>query len=366
MTLAPVPAIRPGVEVNGQRITAVTLCNDEMTLSWAGGVKAAAVRQLEAAYPELVSGLHLPKLARVIAPSEAVAEGSVSDAFRPRYAVRVQLLDADGNPDGSTPEYPAVPLPVPMAGQGAGLFHFPPPGTLVEIAFTGGRPDKPFIRQILAQGLSLPAVQPGEQLQQQREGVFQRVTVHGDWVRQTDQTICESSMTRRVSADEDIRQLVTRKTEIRATDSTTVMGTASLVAGAVRHLTTGDYVVASQRNLLSTADGDTTLITGGSQHSTVTGSVALEAGGSLTEQIQGLRRSVAASQQIIGATVHLGNGEINVLSMLLETIDLLGKLAACCAEHQHPDTAGPVNADAFSEIQRESSAAKEKYQSVIS
>ncbi|EHT7754646.1 hypothetical protein KXR48_003383 [Escherichia coli] len=34
-----------------------------------------------------------------------------------------------------------MPLPVPMAGNDSGMFQFPPEGTLVEVAFTGGRPD---------------------------------------------------------------------------------------------------------------------------------------------------------------------------------------------------------------------------------
>lgn len=69
------------------------------------------------------------------------------------------------------------------------MFQFPPEGTLVEIAFTGVRPDKPFVRQTVSGGTSLPDNQPGEQLQQQRAEVSQRVTQAGDWVRQTDQTI---------------------------------------------------------------------------------------------------------------------------------------------------------------------------------
>ncbi|MBA5771030.1 hypothetical protein H3285_31805, partial [Escherichia coli] len=71
-----------------------------------------------------------------------------------------------------------------------------------------------------------PAVKPGEQLQQQRDGVSQRVTVAGDWERQTDQTIRENSMTREVTTDEEIRKVVARETTVQATDKTTVLGTA--------------------------------------------------------------------------------------------------------------------------------------------
>lgn len=119
---------------------------------------------------------------------------------------------AKGNPDGSTPVYPAVPLPVPMAGNDSGMFQFPPEGTLVEVGFTGGRPDKPFVRQTMPEGTSLPDVKPGEQLQQQRAEVSQRVTQAGDWERQTDQVIRETSMSREVKADTEKRELISRET----------------------------------------------------------------------------------------------------------------------------------------------------------
>ncbi|EKM5717659.1 hypothetical protein WIC93_06505 [Enterobacter cloacae] len=42
--------------------------------------------------------MHLPKFGRVMNPVEAVKSGNFSDPFRSRYAVDVQLLDADGKP----------------------------------------------------------------------------------------------------------------------------------------------------------------------------------------------------------------------------------------------------------------------------
>lgn len=151
-------------------------------------------------------------MARVVAPTKAVKSGNFAYPFRPHYAVDLQLLDADGNPDGNMPVYPAVPLPVPMAGNDSGMFQFPPEGTLVEIGFTGGRPDKPFVRQTMPEGTSLPDVKPGEQLQQQRAEVSQRVTQAGDWERQTDQAIRETSMNREIKADTETRELVSKET----------------------------------------------------------------------------------------------------------------------------------------------------------
>ncbi len=82
-------------------------------------------------------------------------------------------------------------------------------------------------------------IQPGEKLQQQRAEVSLRVTQAGDWVRQTNQTISETSMARVVKADTEQRELVSRETTVKATDKITVLGTSTLMAGAIQQVCTG-------------------------------------------------------------------------------------------------------------------------------
>lgn len=373
MTLPVIQSLRPGVEVNGQRLTKVALTNDTMAITWTPRntvtgeplQKTPMQRQMESHYPELASGLHLPKMARVVAASEPVSSGNFADPFRPRYAVDVQLLDADGNPDKTTPVYSAVPLPVPMAGNDAGMFQFPPEGTLVEMGFTGGRPDKPFVRQTMPEGTSLPDVKPGEQLQQQRDGVSQRVTQAGDWERQTDQAIRETSMTRAVKADNETRELVTRETTVKATDKTTVLGTSTLMAGAIQQVTTGDYAMAAGGKYLASVVGDAEIEIAGRQASKVVGNIDIETSGALTEKIAALRKSVAAGQQVIGQTVHIGTESTNALTMLLDTIDLLAELARQCASHTHPGTGAPNQSSAFTQTADEAGATRGKYEQII-
>jgi len=67
----------------------------------------------------------------------------------------------------------------------------------------------------------------------------------GYWELQTDQAIRETSMSREVKADMETRDLVSRDTTVKATDRATVIGTASLMAGAIQHVTTGSYSVAA-------------------------------------------------------------------------------------------------------------------------
>lgn len=365
MTLPLVQSLRPGVDLNGERVTKVHLQNDTMTVTWTPRNRATGQalqktpvqRQIESHYPELASGMHLPKFARVMNPVEAVKSGNFSDPFRPRYAVDVQLLDADGNPDKDTPVYSAVPLPVPMAGNDSGMFQFPPEGTLVEIAFTGGRPDKPFVRQTVPEGTSLPDIQPGEQLQQQRAEVSQRVTQAGDWVRQTDQTISETSMARMVKADTEQRELVSRETTIKATDKVTVLGTSTLMAGAIQQVCTGDYSQAVNNRVASIGGNDETDI-GGSQ--TVT------TGKDLIEKIGLIRKSVAAvQQQIIAPVVWIGSGTINVAQLMLDTLDVVKELAEQTADHTHSNTGAPTNAGAIRSTGAKADTLNGKYSPVI-
>lgn len=382
MTIPVVQSIRPGVELNGQRVTRVRLHNDEMEITWTPRNKATGKplqktpvqRQVETAYPELASGLHLPKFARVEAPAESVTSGNFADPFRPRYAVDLQLLDADGKPAENTPLYSAVPLPVPMAGNDSGMFQFPPVGTLVEVAFAEGRPDKPFVRQFMPEGTSLPDVKPGEQLQQQRAEVSQRVTQGGDWVRQTDQMIHEKSMARRIEADDETRTLVVRETTVSATDKTTVVGKSTLLVGARQVVSLGDYCVATKANRVASVEGNCTTKVGGDVSLTVTGSdtrsiagaSSVTVNGGLQEKIEGVRASVAsAMQQISAPSVWLGSSQLNVLQLMLDTLDVVKQLAELTASHSHPETGQPTNADAIRQTGTAAGGLQTKYSPVI-
>ncbi|WP_237385926.1 hypothetical protein [Xenorhabdus sp. Sc-CR9] len=353
MTIPMIQSLRPGFVVNQQRLNKVNLTNENMAITWLPKGqqenKTPAQRQMDAAYPELSAGLHLPKFARIEAHTENTASGDISDPFRPRYAVDVQLLDDNGK-DAAAPVYRAVPLPLPMAGGESGMFQYPPIGTMVEIAFEGGRPDKPFIRQTLSQGNTLPDIKPGEQLQQQRAEVSQRVTQEGSWIRQTDQTINESSLHREVKADTEKRTVVARETTIQATDKVTVLGTSALLAGAVQHIADGDYSVATSSNLVASVGKDANI----------------DVGQKLIEKIGLLRQSIAgAKQEIVAPVVWVGSQQLNVMTLMLDTLDVVRELAELTAAHTHHNTGTPENASAIRNTAHKSDGLKQKYSPVI-
>lgn len=370
VTVPVVQTIRPGVLMNGQRISRVELKGDEITLTWTPLDKTtgkplqkpAATRQIDAAYPELSAGLHLPKFARVMAPSESTALGQQADPFRPGYAVNLQLLDENGKAAANTPEYNGVPLPVPMAGAEGGMYQFPPEGTLVEVAFTEGRPDKPFVRQTLPEGNSLPAIKPGEQLQQQRAEVSQRVSVGGDWQRQTDQAIEEKSRVRMITADEETRTVISRKVTVKADDSATVVGTAKLLAGAIQQIAEGDYTIGTSARLVASA-----------KQIDITAAESIDVTAqSINEKIAATRRSVAGGGQvIIGSSVWLGSGGAarsagtNAMQSILDILDILQTLANQTAAHTHSNTGAPVNAGDISNTSTRAGTTKGKYEPLI-
>ncbi|AVY98085.1 hypothetical protein DAI21_10635 [Lelliottia sp. WB101] len=360
--LAIIPAIRPGVVVNGQRITQVEIENGDMQLRWTPKNSAGQPawespekRQIDKAYPELSAGLHLPRRARVTGSPDAAALGDVHDPFRPRYAANLQLLDADGN-DADMPELIAVPLPVPFAGNEGGLFQFPAEGAIVEVGFSDGRPDKPMIRQTLQDGQTLPAIQPGEQLQQQRAGVSQRITREGSWQRETDQAIEESSASRVVVSDSESRQTTTRTTTVKGNDSLTVLGSVTLMAGAVLQLSDGDYCIGAENKFALQAK---------QLQQDIESDAVLTVGGALTEKITGIRKSVAAAQVINGQTVNIGDGEINILDCLTDTLDVLQELAELTAQHAHSNTGTPTNSGAISANAQRPGQLSAKYKKLI-
>ena len=356
MTIPMVQSLRPGVMVNNKRLERVALDNDNMTLTWISPDvitgraenRTIAQQQIDNAYPELSAGLHLPKFARVEAPTENTTAGDISDPFRPKYAVDVQMVDADGN--DVAPIYHAVPLPLPMAGNESGMFQYPPVGSMVEIAFENGRADKPFIRQVLSHGNTLPDIKPGEQLQQQRQEVSQRVTQDGTWHRQTDQKIIEESMHREVKTDTENRTVIARETTVQATDKTTVIGTSTLMAGAIMQIAEGDFSQATQANRVIAVGQNMTV----------------DVGQKLEEKIGAVRSSIAgAMQKIMAPVVYLGNEQLNVMQCMLDTLDVVNELATLTANHTHNNTGNPLNASAISHTGTKSTGLKQKYSPVI-
>ncbi|WP_146449948.1 hypothetical protein [Vibrio kanaloae] len=175
-------------------------------------------------FPEFTGQWHLPRWGKVVALPELPEEGDLSDRFYPHYAVDVKLLDEKGMEYEDKPPLQAVPLPVPGLGDRAGRLEPPAVGSIVEIGFMFGQPDKPFIRCVLPLGFKLPGIKEGESRYQQRPGVYQLTDKDGNFERKTDQADKLECLT------QQIKVLENRIAEIDGNHTETVKGNKSSTA----------------------------------------------------------------------------------------------------------------------------------------
>ncbi|MCG3724690.1 hypothetical protein [Vibrio cincinnatiensis] len=188
-------------------------------------------------FPELTGQWHLPRWGKVVALPELPEEGDLSDRFYPHYAVDVKLLDEKGIEYENKPALQAVPLPVPGIGDHAGRLEPPAIGSIVEIGFMFGQPDKPFIRTVLPLGFKLPAIKQGESRYQQRKGVYQLVDEEGNFESKTDKDNITECLNQRIKVLEDkIEEITNNKTTtakkiIEVADLITMNGGKGVVQG---------------------------------------------------------------------------------------------------------------------------------------
>lgn len=289
-------------------------------------------RAVEREFPELTGGYHLPRFGRVVAVPDAPAQPGLCDDFRPRFAVDVEVLLPNGEPDPDLPILESLPLPVPNGGHEAGMYGFPEEGTAVVVCFAYGLPHKPFIQQVLAQGLSLPRVPKGDQVWQHSEACQQRVDADGNWLRQTDGRIEDKAIERKVEAMDNAERYDSSTVEILDHSTESVGGIKKVEAlGALKLLSGGSASLAAVDDLHQATGRDLNLVVGQKLNATV--------GGDMLERIQGIRRSVAPK-------TWLGSESVNVLQILCDLLDLVERMNTQLAAHTHVPGPTPSPADA--------------------
>lgn len=304
-------------------------------------MEEAVTRIVERRFPELTGNYHLPRFARVLAVADPPADTGLCDDFRPRYAVDLQVLSPDGEPDADLPTLLGVALPVPSGGEQAGFFGFPEEGTTVVVSFAYGLPNKPFILQILPHGLSLPSVPKGDQLWQHSEAVQQRADAEGNWTRQTDAKITDLASERDVQALDNQERYQSSRIDIDDHSSETIGGTKTLEAlGALKLLSGGSASLAGVDDLHLASGRDLNLVVGQKHNAAI--------GGDMIERIKGIRESLSEdSQRLEAPKTWLGSDGVNVLQVLCDVIDLIEQMNTQLAGHTHGPTPAPSNAAAF-------------------
>jgi len=295
----------------------------------------------------------------VVAVADAPAGAGICDDFRPRYAVDIEVLGPDGEPDSSLPQLSGVPLPLPTGGEEMGIYGFPGEGTTVVVCFAYGLPHKPYIQTILPHGLSMPRVPKGDQVWQHSEACQQRVDADGNWLRQTDGKIQDKAIEREVEAMDNTERFQnhTRSVDDHSTES--VGGIKKIeTLGALKLLSGGSASLAAVDDLHQATGRDLNLVVGQKHNATV--------GGDMNERIQGIRKSVTAvSQSLQAPKTWLGSEGVNVLKVVCELLDLVEHMNLELAEHTHGPTPAPTNAGLFTSAGAKARALANKVKPIV-
>ena len=286
-------------------------------------------RSVERQFPELTGGYHLPRFARVVAVADAPAGAGICDDFRPRYAVDIEVMGPDGEPDTKLSILAGVPLPLPTGGEEMGIYAFPEEGTQVVVCFAYGLPNKPYIQTILPHGLSMPSVPKGDQVWQHSEACQQRVGADGNWPRQTDGKIHDKALEREVDAMGNTERFQNHTRTVDDHSKEQWGGIKTIEAlGALKLLSGGSASLAAVDDLHQATGRDFNLVVGQKHNATV--------GGDMEERIQGVRKSVGAvSQRLVAPKTWLGSERVNVLQVLCDLLDLVEQMNMQISGHTH-------------------------------
>jgi hypothetical protein len=301
-------------------------------------------RAVERQFPELTGGYHLPRFARVVAVADAPADAGLCDDFRPRYAVDIEVLGADDEPDPAMPPLTGVPLPLPTGGEEMGIYAFPEEGTRVVVCFAYGLPNKPYIQSILPHGLSMPKVPKGDQVWQHSDAAQQRVDADGNWLRQTDGKIRDQSIEREVEALDNREQFQSHTQTIENHSTESVGGVKNIEAlGALKLMSGGSASLAAVDDLHQATGRDLNVVVGQKHNATI--------GGDMHERIQGLRESLTAvSQKMVSPKNYIGSDAVNIFQVMCDLLDLVQKMNIALASHSHGPSPMPSNSLEFTTI----------------
>lgn len=296
-------------------------------------------RAVERQFPELTGGYHLPRFARVVAVADAPADAGLCDGFRPRYAVDIEVLGADDEPDPAMPPLTGVPLPLPTGGEEMGIYAFPEEGTRVVVCFAYGLPNKPYIQSILPHGLSMPKVPKGDQVWQHSAAAQQRVDADGNWLRQTDGKIRDQAIEREVEALDNREQFQSHTQTVDDHSTEAVGGVKKIEAlGALKLMSGGSASLAAVGDLHQATGRDLNVVVGQKHNATV--------GDDMHERIEGLRQSLAGKGQRLQAPKNwIGSDELNLFQVVCEVLDILKKMNIQLAVHAHADRSVPSPQD---------------------
>ena len=212
-------------------------------------------------YPELDAGLLTPKFAVVTSIPDAPEEDCISDQYREYIAVNVRLLDHHMRIDENIEEVKTVPVGGQVSGHYRGTLQIPAPGNIVEIAYAYGKMTMPFIRTVLPSHMTLWPAESDATVIQHNINSFQSCDRAGNWTRETDADIIDSSNNNITEAINKLEYLTNEIKTIQGYSFEKTTGIKRIIAGAIKFLTTASAHIGAAFNLNLTSGQDTNINT---------------------------------------------------------------------------------------------------------
>lgn len=238
-------------------------------------------------------------------------------------------------------------------------------GTEVEIGFINGKPDQPVIRNIYPNNKTMPNIKKDEHLLQQRAEVFTKIDNVGNMIRESDQTITDNARDYCLNSDSSTEKTTTKETTVTANNTLTVYGNHKLSANTIASIALKDYTVGTNSNFVQFVGIDYSLTINSNQTISVKNKIDITSN-EIKEQIKTIRQSIAEKkQEIIAPQVWIGSETINVSQLMLDTLELIERLAYLTAQHTHPNTSTPTNAKSIIGVKTDAVKLNDKYSSVI-
>lgn len=276
-------------------------------------------RQIVREFPELAAGYHLPVMAEVTGTPDAPVAGGINDNYRPRLAVNVELLTTEYKQTGITLD--AVPVSIMGGGDERGIFAMPKRGTIVELAWLCGSPERPFVRSVLGDRQALPNIDACSMSWQASEESYQRVDAGGNWHRKTDGTVIDESAEHQQRAaravyelGEEVRRILEHSTEdIDGKKQIEATAIHLLSATVLNLLATGSINTAAAENITAAAAKKIAIDAGTTASINAAESISATAGTTA-------EYTAAESIQLVSAKVKVGNDADNLLALVSEAL----------------------------------------------
>jgi hypothetical protein len=168
-----------------------------------------------------------------------------------------------------------------------------------------------------------------------------------------------------LNSDSSTEKTTTKITTVNANYTINTYSNYKLSANTITQLALKDYTIGTNSNFVQFVDIDYSLTINNNQTISVKNKIDITAN-KIKEQIETIRQSiVGAKQEIIAPQVWIGSGEINVSQLMLDTLELIERLADLTAQHTHPNTSTPINAGAIIGVKTDAINLDKKYSPVI-